>query len=365
MRESLDQVLFECATFDAERALELWNEVVVTVRFPELSDSERRLLPAVWKNLSSLGVPVPGEKQLRGLYRYTWMQNLKQQNVCKQVIRLFEAAGIPTIALKGIVLSADVYEDLGTRPAHDFDLLVPFEQAVEAVAVLEADGWLLLEPDDFVSPALRLGQAAPFVKNGVEFDMHWFALREARNPGDDDAFWAEARMFSLGDVETLVLNPTHQLVHLLANGTREPENCYRFLLDLKLFLKKYRDEVDFAKVRSLLAERHLLHRLSYLPDLGEGLQDGAPTLLDRCWSWCSRYVNDGSGELLFGLFPFLDYWLHFAGRPDSPVTVWSYFQHRLRIRGWGDLVARLRGKIMRLIGGGGGRGAGRPGEERG
>ena len=49
-------------------------------------------------------------------------------------------------------------------------------------------------------------------------------------------------------------------------------------------------------------------------------QDIRPGLLDRCWSWCSRNVNDGSGEMEFGFFPFLDYWLHYSGRIERQLS---------------------------------------------
>ena len=333
----------------------LWKEVTRHISFEALTDPQRRLLPAVWKNLSAEYDTFPGCHQLRGVYRLTWARNLQQQKCCERVIEQLGEAGIPTIAMKGIALNIAVYQDLGMRPAHDFDLLVPFPQARQALELLNNSGWQFAEPQEYSPPELRLCQAIALGKDGFEFDLHWFALREARNPEHDTDLWERAVPLQVGAAQTKMLCPDHQLMHLLVNGTREPENSYRFLLDLKQFTREYGSEIDLPRVHRAMKERHLLHRISYLP-LEEiecqHLRPETPTTpLDRVWSWCSRYVHDGTGEMEFGLFPFLDYLLHYAGRSDNPLTVLGYFQHQLKIESWSDFFSRFIGKFRRTLAG--------------
>lgn len=328
-----------------------WNGFTQQVDFALLTDPERRLLPGVWKNLSPHFSKFPWKNTLKNLYRHSWAKNLLHQRLCEEAINELSAQGIPSIVLKGLALNITVYDDMGVRPAHDFDLLVPFIHASATLDHFLQRDWELKESRP--SPELRLGQAVALGRGEFEFDLHWFALREARLPEWDEALWSSSTTIQLGRTEARILCPEHQLMHLLVNGTREPENCYRFLLDLVMFRKRYGSEVDLKRVHALLAERHLLHRLSYLPlgEIGwsELAQGPTPTLLDRCWSWSSRYLNDGGGEWVFGWFPFFDYWVHYRGRSDSPLPLREYLSHRLEFTDSRDFIRRLFLKAGRTL----------------
>ena len=349
----VEHTLFFCATERGQSALDEWTRITRTVPWESFTTAERRLLPAVWKNLSSQFPEFPGRTRLANLYRFTWGQNFRLQHGAEQVIALLREAGIETLVLKGLALNATAYADMGARPAYDFDLLVPFTKAPEAIDVLLRDGWRFDPNEPAPDPALRLGQAAPMRKGKLEFDLHWFALREARTPEWDQEFWEHSVDLTLGRTNCRTLCPQHQFFHLLVNAGREPENRYRYLLDLFHFVQKYGSEIDPEMVKRMLRERRLLHRLSYVPleEIGwEHLRHGATAgPLDRLWSWCSRYVHDGSGELLFGVFPFVDYWLHYAGRSDIDLSLGQYMQHHLQLEGWNDFFRRLWGKLRRSL----------------
>lgn len=349
----LEHTLFFCATERGHSALHAWTKITRTVPWDAFSTAERRLLPAVWKNLSSQFSEFPGRAQLANLYRYTWGRNFRLQHGAEGVIALLREAGIETLVLKGLALNATIYTDMGTRPAYDFDLLVPFAKAQDAIAVLLRDGWQFEADEPAPNPALRLGQAGPMQKGDLEFDLHWFALREARDPKWDEVLWQNAVEITLGNTRCRTLCPQHQFFHLLVNAGREPENRYRYLLDLFHFVGKYGSEIDPGVVKQMLRERRLLHRLSYVPleEIGwQHLRQGTtPGPLDCLWSWCSRYVHDGTGELLFGVFPFVDYWLHYAGRPDIDLSLSQYLQHHLQLEGWNDFFKRLWGKLRRSL----------------
>lgn len=351
--KDIDRALFECAAYPGERSLEIWSKVLGKVSWEGFTASQRRLLPAVWNTLSSHHSNFPGKAKLANLYRYTWARNNQLQRDAEQVIERLRSVGIPTLVLKGLALNQTVHQDMGMRPAYDFDLLVPFPQASLALQCLLEQGWKVDPSERECRPSLRLEQAVALRKGEQEFDLHWFALREARDPRWDLPMWEAAVPMRLGKVEALTLCPEHQLMHLLVNASREPENRYRYLLDLHAFLEKFGETVDFEKVKGLLRERHLVHRLSYIPlqliGWGRLSQHDSPSLLDRCWSWCSRYVNDGSGELEFAAFPILDFWLHYAGRSGNSVGFKDYLQHRLNLRGWRDFAGRLASKIGRSI----------------
>ena len=349
--DAVAKQLFHCAVSEPQQAALLWRDFVSTHSFADLSFDHQRLLPAVWKNLQNLSEDIPAADKLLNVYRHTRLTNLGRQKSCEQIILALQNAGVPVIVLKGVALNIDVYQDLGARPAHDFDLLIPFSQAHKAFDVAGRQGWSRTEN---YQPSLKLEHGETLTKGHSEFDLHWFALRESRDVIFDDPLWEAAVPFKVGDVETLMLCPEHQLLHLLVNGTRELEHCYRFLIDLTMFLRKYESRLNFSLVEDLLSERRLLHRLSYLPleEIGyrHHFSETRPTLLDRCWSWCSRCIHDGSGELLFGVFPFLDYALHYARKKDNPLRFFSYLQYRLKITGPLDFGRRCWKKIVRTLG---------------
>ena len=347
-----DIALLRCATQESSVALRTWQKLLEATQLEDLHHVQRRLLPAIWENLSKEHADFPERDRLANLYRHSWAKNARHQKACGAVLERLQAAGIKVLLLKGIALNLTLYENLGTRTAEDFDLLVPFERADEALALLLSDGWESLE-EKAQAPSTRLGHATSLGKQGLEFDLHWFALREARDPLWDEELWAQALPISVNKVEGLTLCPNHQLFHLLVNATREPENAYRFLLDLKNFREKFHSLVDLSVVHRMLGERHLLHRLSYLPleliDWPSLRPQVKPTILDRCWSWCSRNVNDGSGEAVFGVFPFLDYWLHYGKRGEKTLNFKAYLQHHLRVSGRREFLTRLGKKFHRLV----------------
>ena len=348
---TVSQTLFRCATEEPELALQRWRGFAETVDFERLTDPERRLLPAVWKNLSPHFSQFPWKNTLKSLYRHSWAKNLLHQRLCEEAIKELAAQGIPSIVLKGLALNITIYHSMGVRPAHDFDLLVPFVHASATLEHFLQRGWQLKESRP--RPELRLGQAVALGRGEFEFDLHWFALREARLPEWDEELWSSASTIRLGRTEARILCQEHQLMHLVVNGTREPKNCYRFLLDLVMFRNRFDATVNLEKVREMLADRHLLHRLSYLPleeiDWTELARGPKPTLLDRCWSWSSRYLNDGGGEWVFGWFPFFDYLVHYRGRSDSPLTLREYLLHRLELTDARDFFRRLLLKVKRTL----------------
>lgn len=347
------ELLFRCATDPPERALESWRIFLSQISLDDVAGPQFRLIPAVCANLSRVFDDFPEKGRVKGIYRYTWAKNARLRKACQVTIGQLTEHGVETLVLKGVVLNSLVYQDLGLRPAADFDLLVKFGDAERGLEILLNQGWTIKDRVNFSPPSQRLEQAVALEKDGLELDFHWFALREARNPHSDDALWQRAVDFDLGGVMAKTLCPTDLLFHLLVNATREPENAYRFLLDLKVFRQRFEGQYDVEEVFQLLRERHLLHRLHYIPLAEAGFtelcESPRPGLFDRFWSWCSRYINDGTGEWIFGFFPFPDYYLHHRGSASSSLSFGSYLQGRLQVKSWRDFIHRTLAKVKRTL----------------
>jgi hypothetical protein len=342
--------LVACATQSPQRAAELWRELLGRVRLDDFDYPAQRLLPAVWKNLRQAEVAIPEAARLQGVYRRVWVENAHLRRACHQVLDLFEAHGVPALVLKGLAFNQLLYADLGSRPSADFDLLVPYERADEAFALLSAHGW---EPvDRWERPRDRLHHGMTWRSKGAELDLHWFLLREARWPEADDPFWRDSVAFDMDGRTAYTLSATHQLFHLIAIANREPHNLPRYLIDLHHLARRHGAGLDCRAVARLLEERNLLSRMAGLPLAEMGLQAlqivAAPSLLDRAWSEATRSVFDGSHEWHYLLFPFLDYWLNFRGRARPGWGFFSYMWRRLEIRDPWDLVVRTFRKLQRM-----------------
>jgi hypothetical protein len=69
------------------------------------------------------------------------MQAMIQLQMLAGVLRTLNYASIPTMPLKGPLLSNEIYGDAGLRHSKDLDILVSQEHAPKALALLEQTGW--------------------------------------------------------------------------------------------------------------------------------------------------------------------------------------------------------------------------------
>lgn len=107
------------------------------------------------------------------------MKALKQAGVMKQLLNLMNDAGLPFMPLKGVTLSAQLYDDFAVRLAGDLDALVDEHDLDQAVALLVANGWRR-DPDyDLADPLLRqralayLRHVRLVSSDGQILELHW------------------------------------------------------------------------------------------------------------------------------------------------------------------------------------------------
>lgn len=343
--------LLYCATAPPMEALEQWRRLISETPMDDFDHHSHRLLPAVWVNLKKAGKSFPDEPRLRGLHRRTWVHNKRLTAAAKSVLGLLAVQEIKALVLKGLAYNELFYHDSGVRPSWDFDIFVPLERAEEALTILEEDGWTIKHERHV--PLERFEHGATMVKGGLELDLHWNLLREARNPEQDVVFWEEAVPLSLDGYRTHTLSLTHQLFFLLVIANREPDNLARYLLDLTAFTRRFGHDLDLQRVLQMLTERHIVSRILELPleELGLGrLRPSAPPpWLDRIWSQASRSVFDGTHEWYYLAFPVLDYWLHYRGRPVPGWGVLEYLRRRLKVESVSDFAVRTLRKLARMV----------------
>ena len=120
------------------------------------------------------GLVAPLEQIRRG----TLMLQLLQEQAMTAVAAAFEAAGVNYVFLKTAGTRRELYDDPGTRPSTDIDILVEPEQRHHARAAIESLGGVAWaqQGESAHEIAFRLGS--------VDIDLHWDLLAPGRLRGE-------------------------------------------------------------------------------------------------------------------------------------------------------------------------------------
>ena len=217
----LQELLLKATLLKTSVALQAWQEWFGQEGLDRLDNGSYRLLPLAYRNLQSLGYQDPVLMKLKGVNRRAWCENHLVFRRMAPVLGAFHNAGISTLLLKGAALTLLHYRDFGLRPMQDLDILVPEERALDAVALLEAQGW-----SRSTLPAVRLGefflsyrQSADFTRQPQErLDLHWHVLFQACHREADQLFWEASIPVEFEGISTRALCPTDQLLHACVHG---------------------------------------------------------------------------------------------------------------------------------------------------
>jgi hypothetical protein len=141
---------------------------------------QHRLLPLCARHLNRLGRDLVPPGELEAMREYT-EQNVRRSLLLtgelRNLLRLFDEAGIPAVAYKGPVLAQDVYGSVALRDMQDLDILVRKDDALRARQLLVDRGYRCSDPagrcwDAYV---LRSGCNFPMVHEDAGFvvELHW------------------------------------------------------------------------------------------------------------------------------------------------------------------------------------------------
>ncbi|MGH9172321.1 MAG: nucleotidyltransferase family protein [Acidimicrobiales bacterium] len=211
------ELLLRAVVSDPEVAVASWQQwKALTGGLADHDEASYRVMPMLYRRLSSHVPDDAALATLKGVYRHTWYQNQRLLHLTEQLLHTLDDAGIPTLLLKGAAMIEVYYRDAGMRPMVDVDVLVPDSRVLEAFRLLAGAGW----KERTCQPYSRLRvthHAAEWTdEKSRAVDLHWNALHV---PASDDAFWAAAVPVKVRSAGTLALCPADQLLHLLAHGT--------------------------------------------------------------------------------------------------------------------------------------------------
>jgi hypothetical protein len=222
---------------------------------------------------------------------------------------------IPTVVLKGAALALTLYPSIGLRPMGDIDLLVPQNRLAEAVACLQALGYV--EPIPDMAPGLNQvvghhvgldgGEAIPlhvevhWTLAAAEHDRHapsmpWFWQQTEEWKWEDGEWKMEAEIhnsqFAIRNSKFAILTPTAHLLYLAAHLMLQHGGARASLLwfcDLDLLIRSQADRLDWDE---LLRRSREFHWAAALQAALQGAQERFGTPLPQGFLDTLAETND-------------------------------------------------------------------------
>ena len=256
------------------------------------------MTPFVYRALAAhrtqIAVPKAAWRGFKKMYMLSRARTRRADALLNPVLLAFNAAGIPVIALKGMHLSTQVYDDPSARPMIDADLLIRREHLTAAAAIVESFGF---RQDKAV---LRMrGQSAAredrrhlgtfWYPNGPPIELHHDLAAPDALPGIEvEGLWRRASPARIGRAEVLVLSPEDTLLHLSIHAALHHQFGVKLLslCDIPVLLHRWRDRIDWTtlwhRARAWEVERPVLITLALTQHrLGFPLPEGAAAPLSR------------------------------------------------------------------------------------
>ncbi len=323
-----------------ERLLELlkqgvnWNEVLACA-------SQHNLLLALCKSLLRLD-PSPLQQEqletLRGIEREEGKSNLAIFGEMVQLLRLFEAAGIPAIPHEGPVLALMAYNSFTLRTFADLNFVIAQREIPAAVALLRATGYRAqFEPVE--AEAGRWGRVPgqySFVSDYSRILVELHTERTLRYfPRTIDLEKLNGRMIEIdiGGQKVRTFSVEDTLVMLSVHGAKHFWERLSWIVDLANlsasqpvnWSNTIKIAAEMKCLRLLLSGLYLAHEL-FGAELPQSLLDNAEN--DSNVLWLSRKVSEkykGISDSSAGVIP------RFAFRLRSRDGIGQGLRHVLRL----------------------------------
>jgi hypothetical protein len=271
------ELLLQAAWLPGESARQAWQNWQAQINLEQNLDAgSYRLLPLVYHNLHTFGVSDPVLSKFKGIYRKEWYKNQTLFRTLAEVLRLFQAAGIETLILKGAAMAVLYYPDYGLRPMDAFDVLIPTTKRHAAIDALTRAKWkplLQLPLERLTTGAIPEARHAWSFENAdqSQFDLHWNVLLECRYPKADDDFWSGSIPVQVAEVSTRALNPTDQLLQVCVQAmSRDREPPLQWIADAMMILTAADSKIDWSRLSTQAEKRRLTlplyQALTYLHD---------------------------------------------------------------------------------------------------
>lgn len=216
-----------------------WGKVLRIAR-------RQRVIGLLHHALHETDAPCPAEirNRLGQRSRALARDNLAMASETLRLQECLGAAGIAIVILKGAALAQRVYGTIALKQGRDIDLLVPPARALEALRLLEAEGYALVDPARALSQAQRNAFVARGYQmelvdapRGTRVELHW---RLSENPYLTAAIdpFANGQTVSLPAGAVRTLNDPDLFAYLCVHGANHFWFRLKWLADLEALIAR-------------------------------------------------------------------------------------------------------------------------------
>ena len=217
------------------------------------SAAHHGLAPLLWLDAWGADPPVSAPREigrrLQDLYLHSELRHRAGRTQAAEVLGALALARISVIVLKGLHLTAAVYQDPAVRPMSDHDLLVRREDLSRVGEVLRRLGFGQSTTPTWCPGPKGHHHEIPFVRQGalpVEIHQHLIPRADAFRL-DMDGVWSRSLPARVCGVGARVLAPEDLLHHLVLHmaWTHRFDVPLLALRDVATTLSHYRAELDW------------------------------------------------------------------------------------------------------------------------
>lgn len=241
-----------------EKIAEKWEDFTKEHVLYTLEAGAARLLPFIYKRLSG-SLPddeIAAVDLLKGIWKKSYFENALRLRDMKSLLAELENSGVEVVLLKGMANSIALYDDLGSRPMSDIDVLVDQKYLEKADKILRSNGWSCSE--NITPSRLRFSYAMSYRhKNGGCIDMHWRPCEHLNADFYDAEDIGKPDMVDFMGHKWKTLSPTINLLCTILHGVGWNHlSPVRWVSDACLILKKYPQEIDWEHIYKLAKKYH-------------------------------------------------------------------------------------------------------------
>jgi hypothetical protein len=287
----------ECTTTHyhqlAQQAAQLteWEEVAAQAE-------AHGMAPLLYVHLKAAGAqpPLAVRRELQGLYLRHRQTNRVRMRVLRDILSVYDTAGIQALVLKGAALSHLIYPEPGLRPMGDLDILVPKSELWRAQSLLTELGFHAPLPPSPMLPHRHLPVATLQTEGlSIHVEIHYklfsdyfdqaisylrstVALKTASFADSAstelDGLTNPPHPFALADLTTYTMGHEDMLWYLCQHLTSHinvwESGRLIWIADIVSFAERFASEIDWGQIRrrcpAVIRMLSLLHFMTPLSD---------------------------------------------------------------------------------------------------
>lgn len=230
--------------FELERGKIDWQSFVpLTVR--------HKVISLVYQSLNQYGwgsIPEQVHQDLRIRNQRNARRILLLTSELIRILKLLKQSNIPTISLKGPILSMQLYGNLTNRSAGDLDILIYPESLADVDALLLDSGF----KREYPRTKLTSKKIKYFMRNANEFiyinpqhkisvEPHWrFDPNPYANAISSKKVWQTKKTIQIAGTDVSILSEEMTLMYLVEHGSTHAWTMFQWLSDIAQFMRQNR-----------------------------------------------------------------------------------------------------------------------------